>query len=410
MLTEASADGVDTDLDGLDDGYEGIDPNDGFDVNDEINDPSNDLPDTDGTEDVDYRDTDDDGDGVSTLDEDLDGSGDPFNDDTDGDGQPNYLDIDDDNDGILTVVEGTDNLDADTNPNYLDIDSDDDGIPDNVEGQSTDGYIAPSGIDSDGNGLDDVYESTPGSGEGINPENTDSTDDPDYLDDDSDNDGVYDYIEGHDADHDGRPDVESVGSDTDGDGLDDGYEGSDVNDPFDVNDEIDDPANDLPNRDVELQNLYPDLVLPNLDTEVDYRDTDDDGDGVPTEEEDNNDNGDWSDDDCNGNTTPDYLDPISCDLVPNGFSPNNDGDNDTFIIPLLTRYPNFRLEIYDRWGTRVYDYKNNGRAQPIWWDGFSQGRLTIKEGERVPVGTYYYIIYFDEDNRNPQTGWVYVNY
>ena len=36
--------------------------------------------------------------------------------------------------------------------------------------------------------------------------------------------------------------------------------------------------------------------------------------------------------------------------------------------------------------------------------------MTIKEGERVPVGTYYYIIYFDEDNRNPQTGWVYVNY
>ncbi len=107
---------------------------------------------------------------------------------------------------------------------------------------------------------------------------------------------------------------------------------------------------------------------------------------------------------------PDYLDPISCDLVPNGFSPNNDGDNDTFIIPLLTRYLNFRMEIYDRWGTRVYNYKNNGRPQPLWWDGFSQGRLTIKEGEKVPVGTYYYIIYFDEDNRNPQTGWVYVNY
>ncbi|MCE2611363.1 gliding motility-associated C-terminal domain-containing protein, partial [Flavobacteriaceae bacterium D16] len=37
--------GTDTDGDGLDDGYEGSDVNDGFDVNDEIDDPANDLPD-----------------------------------------------------------------------------------------------------------------------------------------------------------------------------------------------------------------------------------------------------------------------------------------------------------------------------------------------------------------------------
>jgi gliding motility-associated-like protein len=86
--------GIDTDGDGLDDGYEGSDVNDGFDVNDEINDPANDLPDTDGTEDVNYRDLDDDGDGIDTPDEDIDGDGDPTNDDTDGDGVPDYLDPD----------------------------------------------------------------------------------------------------------------------------------------------------------------------------------------------------------------------------------------------------------------------------------------------------------------------------
>ncbi|SCX86689.1 hypothetical protein SAMN05192588_0001, partial [Nonlabens sp. Hel1_33_55] len=37
--------------------------------------------------------------------------------------------------------------------------------------------------------LDDNYENTPGSGEGISPENTDGADQPDYLDLDSDNDG-----------------------------------------------------------------------------------------------------------------------------------------------------------------------------------------------------------------------------
>ncbi|MFD2588177.1 gliding motility-associated C-terminal domain-containing protein, partial [Croceitalea marina] len=72
------------------------DVNDGFDVNDEIDDPANDLPDTDGTEDVNYRDLDDDGDGIDTPDEDADGDGDPTNDDTDGDGTPDYLDPIDD--------------------------------------------------------------------------------------------------------------------------------------------------------------------------------------------------------------------------------------------------------------------------------------------------------------------------
>ncbi|MBT8223657.1 MAG: DUF11 domain-containing protein, partial [Eudoraea sp.] len=84
--------GTDTDGDGLDDGYEGSDVNDGFDVNDEIDDPANDLPDTDGTEDVNYRDIDDDGDGIDTPDEDADDDGDPTNDDSDDDGTPDYLD------------------------------------------------------------------------------------------------------------------------------------------------------------------------------------------------------------------------------------------------------------------------------------------------------------------------------
>ncbi len=407
-IGEASPLGTDADLDGLDDGYEGSDINDGFDVNADIDSPMNDLTDTDGdatdsdtsTGDVDYRDTDDDGDGIDTFDEDIDGSGDPFDDDSDDDGQPNYLDIDDDGDGILTSIETEDDLDNDGSPNYLDIDADGDGIPDNVEGQPTDGYIEPSGSDSDGDGLDDAYEGTGG----LNPENTDGTDDPDYLDDDSDNDGVFDYIEAHDYDHDGIPDVDPLGTDTDGDGLDDGYEGGNLNDPFDVNDEINDPANDLPNFDFSLD---PDAV----NDDVDYRDDDDDNDGTPTLDEDANENGDWSDDDCDFDTFPDYLDVTPCDRVPSGFSPNGDGNNDLFIIPLVSKFPDFRLEVYDRWGTRLYNYENKGKLAPEWWDGVSRGRLTIqRDNTKVPVGTYYYILYLNKDGMKPRTGWVYVNY
>ncbi|MCK0132658.1 gliding motility-associated C-terminal domain-containing protein, partial [Flavobacteriaceae bacterium F08102] len=387
---------IDTDEDGLDDGFEGADLHDGFDVNDEIDNPQDDLPDTDGTENVDYRDIDDDGDGVLTYDEDLNGNGDPFDDDTDNDLQPNYLDIDDDGDGILTIVEGTGNNDSDAYPDYLDIDADGDGIPDNIEAQPTVGYIEPSGIDADGNGLDDAY----GEG-GIIPVNTDGVDDPDYLDDDSDNDGVYDYIEGHDFDHDGHPDVEEIGVDTDGDGLDDGYEGANVND-IDANDEIDDPANQLPNFDATDDPLTTD--------DLDYRDIDDDNDGELTADEDSNENGVWYDDDCDADGKPNYLDTTSCTIIPNAFSPNGDGDNDTFIIPLLSKYPNFSLEIFDRWGQKVHEYSNKGKGLPDWWDGYSTGKMTMDEIEKVPVGTYYYIIYFNEPGVDPVAGWVYVNY
>lgn len=55
---------------------------------------------------------DDDGDGVLTLDEDVNGDGDPTDDDTDDDNLPNYLDDDDDGDGIPTADEPDAYLDA----------------------------------------------------------------------------------------------------------------------------------------------------------------------------------------------------------------------------------------------------------------------------------------------------------
>lgn len=49
--------------------------------------------------------TDDDQDGVASINEDPDGDGNPRNDDTDEDGVPNYLDTDDDGDGVLSKDE-----------------------------------------------------------------------------------------------------------------------------------------------------------------------------------------------------------------------------------------------------------------------------------------------------------------
>ncbi|MDO6675691.1 peptidylprolyl isomerase [Tenacibaculum sp. 1_MG-2023] len=51
------------------------------------------------------EDTDHDRDGVASINEDLDGDGNPRNDDTDKDNIPNYLDTDDDGDGVLSKDE-----------------------------------------------------------------------------------------------------------------------------------------------------------------------------------------------------------------------------------------------------------------------------------------------------------------
>uniref|UniRef100_UPI00359329E9 T9SS type B sorting domain-containing protein n=1 Tax=Pricia sp. TaxID=2268138 RepID=UPI00359329E9 len=357
--------GTDTDADGLDDGYEHGSVNDGFNFNDGINDPANDLPDSDGTDDVNYRDID------VGPDPDID---------TDGDGVPDSVDLDDDNDGILDTVEDpnidgddnplTDPLDRDNDgiPNHLDIDADNDGIPDNIEAQTTNAYIPPNedneGTYEENNGLNSAYP------EGLDPVNTDGTDDPDYIDRDSDNDLVPDNNEGNDFNFDGTPDQAYTDTDTDGDGLDDAYEGSDVNDGFDVNDEIDDPANDLPDTDGT--------------EDVNYREIDDDGDGIDTPDEDGNNNGDPIDDDEDGDGIPSYLDPEEVTdtaiVVMQMVTPNGDGKNEFLWIENVELALNNSLQIFNRWGMPVYqgkDYNNQNKV----FDGRSQGRTTINAQE-----------------------------
>lgn len=258
--------GTDSDGDGLDDIYEGSNATAGetYDVNDEINDPVNNLLDADGdgatTGDVDFRDD------VIFI-------------DSDGDGVEDSVDLDDDNDGILdTVEDAAGDADFDGIPNRLDIDSDDDGIPDNIEAQSTTGYIAPSGTgmgitDANGNGVDDNYETLQG-GTDITPVDTDTLignsgdGTPDYLDTDSDNDGILDINENGNANS-------LSGTDTDGDGLDDAFEG--VLNDNDVNDDIDNPLTDLPDIDTDASIAYVDNGNGANDfNDVDYRDIDDD--------------------------------------------------------------------------------------------------------------------------------------
>ncbi|MBX9808370.1 MAG: T9SS type A sorting domain-containing protein [Flavobacteriaceae bacterium] len=193
-----------------------------------------------------YCQTDTDKDGY-TNDQDLDSDNDAIPDlveaggaDTDGDGKIDSF-ADADGDGLANIYEISPipdtNSDADTIPNRLDIDSDNDGITDNTEAMPTLGYIAPSGIDTDKDGIDNSYDVHSGFS-ASNFVDTDSDGTPDYKDTDSDGDGKTDRIEGHDTNGDGTvngSDAPNAGTglytaaDADKDGLGDGYDKDDAN-------------------------------------------------------------------------------------------------------------------------------------------------------------------------------------
>ena len=193
---------------------------------------------------------------------------------------PNHFDLDSDNDGIFDIYEvnnfsvdadsngQTDNAtgnnglddtlesddtlnasvtytipssDSDSKPDYLDIDSDGDGIVDVIEAQPTDSYTAPNET-VDVNGIDTAYPN------GLIPIDTEGDAIPDYLDLNSEDDFEDDDIEGWDFNNDGVPETLPTGVDADNDGLDDGFD----NNPNLINPTNGQVPTDFPNADFDV--------------------------------------------------------------------------------------------------------------------------------------------------------------
>jgi gliding motility-associated-like protein len=81
-----------------------------------------------------------------------------------------------------------------------------------------------------------------------------------------------------------------------------------------------------------------------------------------------------------------FVSVLKAPVIPNVFTPNGDGINDRWEIKYLESYPGASIEIFNRYGQKVYE--SIGYSRP--WDG------TVK-GNPLPAGTYYYII-------NPKNG------
>jgi len=329
--------------------------------------------------------------------------------DFDGDGIPDLADADADADGILNVDEVAKggnwkiaDSDGDGHFNWLDIDDDNDGIVDNVEAQSTSGYIVPSGkINKDG--VDLAYDLTQG-GTKIVPVDTDSTladpdGVPDFLDVDSDNDWVPDYIEGHDLNADGKPDRILGGKDTDADGLDEIYDIV-VNGCNNGNS----TGSNSPLQDFDGDGMK------------DWRDDNDDDDEYLTRFEDLNADGDYSNDVTGHVGHPEYLwYGRDCELfIPDAFSPNDDNIHDYFQIYCIESYPNAKMYIFDQVGNKLYERENYGNLavwktpEQAWWDGTTTNRSATRNGNKVVPGTYYYVLRLG--NGEVKKSFVFVSY
>lgn len=104
--------------------------------------------------------------------------------------------------------------------------------------------------------------------------------------------------------------------------------------------------------------------------------------------------------------TPPVIDEL---IVYNAISPNDDGKNDSFHIKGIDAFPDNSVEIYNRWGVKVFDATSYNESDNM-FKGYSDGRATINRGEKLPTGTYFYILKYNNGKEVRQkAGYLYVN-
>lgn len=89
-------------------------------------------------------------------------------------------------------------------------------------------------------------------------------------------------------------------------------------------------------------------------------------------------------DECGSSIEVDVISEACETIIPNIFTPNNDGENDRFVIEGIEGYPGSSIQIFNRWGNEVF---------------FDQSYDSTWEGDGLSEGTYYYIFIRSDDVR-----------
>jgi gliding motility-associated-like protein len=87
----------------------------------------------------------------------------------------------------------------------------------------------------------------------------------------------------------------------------------------------------------------------------------------------------YNDDGCNDTITKMVVIIDDVLVFPNVITPNRDGKNDLLVIENADKYPNNLLQVFNRWGKKVFEQQNYNNK----WDG---GNLAD--------GTYYYVFFY----------------
>ena len=93
----------------------------------------------------------------------------------------------------------------------------------------------------------------------------------------------------------------------------------------------------------------------------------------------------------------------------NGVSVNGSEKNNHFHIAGIEAYPDNTVRIYNRWGVKVFEVQHYDNVRNV-FKGISEGRVTVEAADKLPQGTYYYIIEYVDENNQKQTmvGWLYL--
>lgn len=85
--------------------------------------------------------------------------------------------------------------------------------------------------------------------------------------------------------------------------------------------------------------------------------------------------------------------------VYNGISPNGDGNNDFFTINNIDQFPDNNVQIYNRWGQKLFETDHYDNMTNV-WRGTTNGSDAV-----APAGTYFYIIDLKNGSK-PIKGWL----